>query len=174
MLGEINKPALFPTLVKGKLHDKVLKEANEAQIMRWLTLTDCLRGVIRSKYNVESISYISSIDLCSDIWAKFETLYRETGFMERDAILIRLFSRTASDLSNFDQFVDSLKRDCKRLKEIGTKDVPDCMFTIWLLHGLNAEYDSFCIMLNNSRKAKRAKGVKSEPGFDFILKQILM
>ncbi len=69
--------------------------------------------------------------------------------MQRDAILIRLFSRTASDLSNVAQFVDSLKPDCKRLKEIGMKDVPDCMFTIWLLHGLDSKYDSFCIMLNN-------------------------
>ncbi len=29
------------------------------------------------------------------------------------------------------------------------------------------------MMLNNSRKAEQAKGVKSEPGFDFILEQIL-
>lgn len=28
-------------------------------------------------------------------------------------------------------------------------------------------------MLNNSRTAEQAKGVKIEPGFDFILKQIL-
>lgn len=29
------------------------------------------------------------------------------------------------------------------------------------------------MMLNNSRKAEQAKGVKTEPGFDFILKQFL-
>ncbi len=47
------------------------------------------------------------------------------------------------------------------------------MFTTWLLHGLDSEYDSFRMMLNNSRKAKQARGVKTEPEFDFILEQIL-
>ena len=47
------------------------------------------------------------------------------------------------------------------------------MFTTWLLHGFDSEYYSFRMMLNNSRKAKQAKGVKFEPGFDFILEQTL-
>ena len=47
------------------------------------------------------------------------------------------------------------------------------MFTTWLLHSLDSEYDSSCMMLNNSRKAKQAKGVKYKAGFDFILEQIL-
>ena len=42
-----------------------------------------------------------------------------------------------------------------------------------ILHDLDSEYGSFCIMLNNSRKADQAKGLKTEPGFDFILEQIL-
>ncbi len=93
--------------------------------------------------------------------------------MERDAIFIRLSSRTALDFNNITQFADSLKSNCTRLKEIATKDVPDWMLTKLLLHGLDSEYDSFCMMPNNSCKAEQAKKVKSEPGFDFILEQIL-
>ena len=104
MLGEINKLALLPTLEEGKIHNGVLKVANKAKIMRWLTLTDSLRGIIRTKCNVDPMSYVSSIDLFSDFRAKFETLYRDTRFMELDAILIQLSSRTASDFSKVAQF----------------------------------------------------------------------
>lgn len=169
MLGQIEKPAPLPTPEAGEVHDAALKEANEAKIMRWLTLTDSLRGVIRSTCNIEPMSHVSGMDLCSDMWSRFETLYRDTGFVERDAIFIRLSSQTASDFSTVAQFADSLKRDCTRLKEIGTKDVPDWMFTTWLLHGLDSEYNSFRMMLNSSRKADQARGIKTEPGFDFIL-----
>lgn len=173
MLGEITKPEPVPAPADGKQLDATLKEANEAKILKWLTLTDSLRDVIRSTCNIEPMSHVSGMALCSDMWAKFESLYRDTGFMERDAIFIRLSSQTASDFHNVAQFASSLKRDCMRLKEIGTKDVPDWMFTTWLLHGLDSEYDSFRMMLNNSRKAEQFKGTKSDPGFDFILEQIL-
>lgn len=73
------------------------------------------------------MSHVSSLDLCSDMWTKFELLYRDTGFMERDTILIRLSSKTASDFEDVAHFANSLKRDSTRLKEIGTKDVPDWM-----------------------------------------------
>ena len=63
MLGEINKPASLPTLEEGKVHDAVLKEANKAKIMRWLTFTDSLRGVIKSTCNVELMSHVSGMDL---------------------------------------------------------------------------------------------------------------
>lgn len=119
------------------------------------------------------MSHVSSLDLCSDMWTKFEPLYRDTGFMERDTILIRLSSKMASDFEDVAHFAYSLKRDSTRLKEIGTKDVPDWMFTSWPLHGLTSEYDSFRMMLNNNRKAAQAKGEKTEPDFDSILEQIL-
>lgn len=119
------------------------------------------------------MSHVSGMALCSDIWAKFESLYRDTGFMERDAIFIRLSSQTASDFHNVAQFASSLKRECTRLKEIGTKDIPNWIFTTWLLHGPDSEYDSLRMMLNNSQKAEQVKSTKSDPGFDFILEQIL-
>lgn len=173
MLGEITKPEPLPAPADGKQLDATLKEANEAKILKWLTSTDSLRDIIRSTCKIEPMSHVSGMALCSDMWAKFESLYRDTGFIERDAIFIRLSSQTASDFNNVAQFASSLKRDCTRLKEIGTNDVPDWMFTTWLLHGLDSEYDSFRMMLNNSRKAEEAKGTKSEPGFDFVLELIL-
>ena len=71
------------------------------------------------------MSHVSNFELCSDMWAKFELLYQDTGFMERDTIHIRLSNRTASDFDDVAHFADSLNRDSRRLKEIGTKDVPD-------------------------------------------------
>lgn len=173
MLGEITKPEPLPAPADGKPLDATLKEANEAKILKWLTLTEFLRDVIRSSCDIEPMSYISGMALCSDMWAKFESLYRDTGFVERDEIFIRLSSQTASDFHDVAQFANSLKRDSARLKEIGTKDVPDWMFTTWLLHGLDSEYDSFRMMLNTSRMAEQAIGTMCEPGFDFILEQIL-
>ncbi len=173
MLEEINKPAPLPTLEEGKVHDVLLKEANEDKIIRWLTITESLRGVIRSTCIKKPMSHINDMDLCSNIWTKFETLYWDTEFIERDTILIRLSPWTFSDFSNVAQFAESLKCHCKCSKRTGTKDVLDWIFTIWVLHGLDSEYDFFRIMLNNSRKAEQANRVKSEPGFDFILRQIL-
>ncbi len=129
MLGQIKKPESLPTPAASTVQDAALKEANEAKIIRWLTLTDSLRGVIRSTCNVEPMSHVSCMDLCSDMWTKFETLYRDTGFMERDAIFIRLSSQTASDFSNVAQFADSLKRDCTRVRVLYA---PSFKHTTWL------------------------------------------
>lgn len=93
--------------------------------------------------------------------------------MEWDTIFIQLSTQMTSDFSNLAQFVDSLKHNYIRFKEIGIKDVPDWQFTIWPLHGLDLEYNSFYIILNNSRKADQTEELKTEPKFDFILEQIL-
>lgn len=89
--------------------------------------------------------------------------------MKRNTILIRLSSKTVSNFDNIAYFADSLKRNSTRLKEIGTKDVPDWMFTTWLLNGLSSKYDSFRMMLTNNRKANQAKEKKTKVEFDFIL-----
>ena len=125
MLGQINKPAPLPTLAAEKKYDAILKEANEPKIIREPTLTNSLRRVIRSTYNVEPTSHLSGIDFCSDMWSQFESLYEDTKFVERNTILIWWFSQTASDFNNIAQLIDSLKRVCTRLKKTGTKDLPD-------------------------------------------------
>lgn len=69
------------------------------------------------------MSQVSNLDDCSDMWAKFELLYRDTGFMERDAILIRLSSETSADFDDVAHFADSPRRDSTGRKEIGTKEI---------------------------------------------------
>lgn len=82
MFREINKLVLLPTQPEGKVHNAVLKEINKAKIMRWLTPTDSFQGVIKSSYNIKLISHVSNMNLCSDIWVKFEIIYWDIGFME--------------------------------------------------------------------------------------------
>ncbi len=136
MLDEIPKPkATSPPEGKEEVDEKT-KETYDAKLLSWLTVTDSLQGVIRSTCNLDPISHGSNLKLCSDMWAKFELLYRDTGFMERDTIFIRLSSKTASDFDDMAHFARILKRNSTRLKEIGTKDVPDGMFTTWLLNCL--------------------------------------
>ena len=115
------------------------------------------------------MSHVSDMGLASEMWKRFESLYRDTGFIERDSIFIRLSTQTLSDFDDVAQFADNIKRNSIRLKEIGTKDVPDWMYTTWFLHGLSSEYESFPMMLTNNRKADQAKGAKTEPEFDSIL-----
>lgn len=172
MLGQIVEPKA-PSPPQGKELDEQTKEAYQTKLLQWLTVTDSLQKVIRSTCTLDPLSHVNNLDLCSDIWTKFEHLYRDTGFMERDTILIRLSSKTASDFEDVAHFAASLKRDSTRLKEIGFTDVPDWVFTTWLLQGLTSEYDSFRMMLNYNRKADQAKGKKTEPDFDSILEQIL-
>lgn len=118
MLGEIAK-SKAPSPSEGTELDEETKEAYNAKLLPWLTVTDSLRGVIRSTCTLDPMSHVSNLELCSEMWAKFELLYRDTGFMERDAILIRLSNKTASDFDDVAHFADSLKRDSTRLKEIG-------------------------------------------------------
>ncbi len=119
------------------------------------------------------MSHVSDMGLASEMWKRFESLYRDTGFIERNSIFTRFSIQTLLDFDDVAQFADNIKRNSIRLKEIGTKDVPDWMYTTWFLHGLSSEYDSFCMMLTNNRKEDQAKGAKTEPEFDSILEQVL-
>ncbi len=125
MLGEIPKPKAPPPPERKEEVDEKTKETYDAKYLSWLTVTDSLRGVIRLTYPLDPMSHVSNLELCSDMWAKFELLYRDTGFMNLDTILIQLSSRTASDFDYVFHFADSLICNFTRLKKIGTKDVPD-------------------------------------------------
>lgn len=144
--------------------------------MKWLTITDSLRGAIRTTSTIDPMSHVGDMELGSEMWKRFESLYRDSGFIEHNTIFMRLSTQTLSDFDNVAQFADTIKRNSIRLKEIGTTDVPDWMYTSWFLHGLSSKYDSFRMMLTNNRKAAQAKGGKEatfEPDFDSILEQIL-
>ena len=172
-LGEIKNPKPLSPL-DGSKPDEKTQENHDAKRPQCLTVTDSLRGVIRSTCTLALMSYVSNPDLCSDIWAKFELLYRDTGFMERDAIFIRLCSKTSSDFDDVAKFADILKFYSTWLKEIGTTDVPSWMFTTWLFHGLGPEYDSFQMMLNNNQTtSEQSQKTKIKSDFDSILEQIL-
>ena len=119
------------------------------------------------------MSHVGDMELASDMWKKFESFYRDTGFIKRDSIFIRLSTQTLSDFAYVAEFADNIKRNSTRLKEIGTTDVPNWMYTTWLLNALDSNYDSFQIMLTNNRKADQARGTKTELSFDSILEQIL-
>ena len=169
MLGEIPKPVSPPE----KELTAATKEVFETKLMKWLIITDSIRGAIRTKCTIDPMSHVGDMGLASEMWMRFESLYRDTGFIERDSIFIRLSTDILSDFDNVAQFADNIKRNSIRLKEIGTKDVPGWMYTTWFLNGLRSEYDSFRMMLTNNRKADQAKGIKDEIDFDSILEQVL-
>ncbi len=87
MLGEIFKPA-SPS--ENKLTDLKLKGTYKKKLMKWFMITDSVRGAIRTICTIDPMSHVGDIKLASDIWMKSEFLYRDTGFIERNAIFIRL------------------------------------------------------------------------------------
>lgn len=91
------------------------------------------------------------------MWKKFQLLYRNTGFLERDAAFIRLSTKTLEDFQGVAEFANAIKKDAKRLKEIGLTDLPSWIYATWLLHGLSSGYDGFKIMLNNKQRAEDGK-----------------
>ena len=172
MLGQIPQPTP-PQAKEATPVTSATQEAFDAKLMKWLTITDSLRGAIRTTCMIDPMSHVGDMELASDMWKKFESLYRDTGFIERDSVFIRLSTQTLSDFSDVAEFADNIKRNSTRLKEIGTTDVPNWMYTTWLLNGLDSGYDSFRMMLTNNRKADQARGSKTELDFDSILEQIL-
>ncbi len=104
---------------------------------------------------------------------KFQSLYRNTGFLERDAIFIRLSTKTLDDFQGMAEFTTAIKKNATRLKEIGITDLRSWIYTTWLLHGLSFEYNVFKMMLNNNQRATESEGEKKELDFDSVLEQLL-
>ncbi len=171
MLGQIPQPTP-PQAKEATPVTSTTQEAFDAKLMKWLTITDSLCGAIRTTCMIDLMSHIGDMELASDMWKKFDSFYRDTRFIERDSIFI-LSTQTISDFSNIAEFTDNIKRNSTRLKKIGTTDIPNWMYTTWLLNGLDSGYDSFRMMLTNNRKADQARGSKTELDFDSILEQIL-
>ena len=57
------------------------------------------------------------------MWKKLQTLYRNTGFLERDAIFIQLSTKTLKDFQGVAEFANTIKQDATQLKEIGVTDL---------------------------------------------------
>lgn len=79
------------------------------------------------------MSHVGDMGLASNMWKRIESLYRDTRFIERDSIFIRLPTETLSDFDDVAQFADDIKRNSIRLHEIDTKDVPDWMYMALVL-----------------------------------------
>ncbi len=119
------------------------------------------------------MSHVHGLSNCSLIWKKFQTLYRNTGFLEHDAIFILLSIKTLDDFQGIAEFANAIKKDVIRLKEIGITDLPSRIYTRWLLHGLSSKYNGFKMMLNNNQRATESEGGKKELDFDSALEQLL-
>ncbi len=119
------------------------------------------------------MSHVHGPSNCSLMWKKFQTLYRNTGFLERNMIFIRLSTKTLDDFQVIAEFANAIKKDATRLKEIGITDLPSWIFTTWLLHELSSEYNRFKMMLNNNQCEPKSEGEKKELDFDSVLKQLL-
>ena len=119
------------------------------------------------------MSHVHGLSNCSLMWKKFQTLYRNTGFLERDAIFIRLSTKTHDDFQGIAKFANAIKKNAIRLKEIGITDLPSWIYTTWLLHRLSPKYDGFKMMLNNNQRATKSEGEKRELNFDSVLEQLL-
>ncbi len=131
--------------------------------MKWLTITDAIQGAIRTTCTIDPMSHVGDMGLASKMWKRIESLYRNTGFIERDSIFIRLPTETLSDFDDVAQFADDINSTQRNWHQRRPRlDV----------HGLSSEYDSFRMMLINNRKASQANGIKAELDFDSILEQV--
>ena len=106
MLGQIPKPALPP-----KDATPVIQEAFDTKLMKWLTITDSFYRVIQTTCMIDPMLHIGDMELPFDMWKKFESLYQDIGFIERDSIFICLLTQTLSDFADVAEFVDNIKRN---------------------------------------------------------------
>ena len=133
ILGEISKLISPPEKKVTPAAKEAAKEAFETKLMKWLTITDPIQGAIRTTCTIDPMSHVGDMGLASNMWKRIESLYRDTGFIERDSIFIRLPTETLSDFDDVAQFADDIKRNSIRLNEIDTKDVPGWMYMALVL-----------------------------------------
>ena len=125
MLGQIPRPS--PTS-ENELASET-KEAFEVKLIKWHTITDSLQSAIRTTSTIDTMSHMGDMELASNMWKRFEYLYWDSGFIERNKIFMRLSTQTLSDFDDVAQFADTIKRNSIRLNEIDTTDVADWMYT---------------------------------------------
>lgn len=152
MIGEIPQPT--------KPAENKLEETTqyEKDLAKWNTIWDSLEGANRSTVTVDPMSRLHGLSNCSFMWKKFQLLYRNAGFLKRDAIFIRPSTKTLEDFQRVAEFANAIKKDAKRLKVIGITDLPSWIYATWLLHGLSSGCDGFKTMLNNNQRATESEG----------------
>ena len=136
-------------------------------------ICDSFEGVIWYTITVDPMSHVHGLSNYSLMWKKFQTLYRNTGFLECNVIFIRLSIKTLDDFKRVAKFTNTIKKGATRLKEIGVTDLPSWIYRTWLLHGLSSEYNGFKMMLTNNQRTNKSEGDKKELDFDSVLEQLL-
>lgn len=107
-MGQIVEPKISSLLERKKLRQKNL-EAYNTKLMQWFIIIDFLWRLIKLICILDFISYVSNLDLYSDMWNKFEYLYQDTSFIEQDIIHIQLSNKIALNFKNMAYFANSLK-----------------------------------------------------------------
>lgn len=165
--GEVPQPT------KPSENNSKVTTQYETDLARRNTICDALEGAIRPTITVDPMFHVHGLSNCSSMWKKFQTLYRNTGFLERDTIFIRPSTKAIEDFQRIAEFANAIKKDATRLKEIGITDLPSWINTTWLLHELSSEYNGVKMMLNNNQRAIESRREKKELDFDSVLEQLL-
>lgn len=96
----------------------------ETDLARRNTICDALEGIIRPTITGELMFHVHGLSNCSSMWKKFQTLYGNTGFLERNTIFIQLSTKAIEDFQRILEFANAIKKDATRLKKIGITDLP--------------------------------------------------
>lgn len=104
MIGEILQPSKPTENKPGKAPQY------EKDLAKWNTISNSLEGAIRCTVTVDPMSHVHGLFNCYLMWKKFQTLYKNTGFLERDAIFIWLSTKTLEDFQGVAKFADAIKR----------------------------------------------------------------
>lgn len=87
MIGQVPQP----TKLTG---DKPEESTQYERVLaKWNTICDSLEGTIRCTVTVDATSHVHGLSNYSLMWKKLQTLYRNAGFLERDATFIRLSTK---------------------------------------------------------------------------------
>ncbi len=116
MLRQIPQPAP-PQAKEATPVTSAIQEAFDAKLMKWLTITDSLCGAIQTICIIDLMSHVGDMELASDMWKKFKSLYRDIGFIEQDSIFICLSTQTLSDFADVAEFADNIKQNSNRVKK---------------------------------------------------------
>ena len=167
MIGEVPQPT------KPSENNPKVTTQYETDLAKRNTMCDALEGALRPTITGDPMFHVHGLSNCSSMWKKFQTLYGNTSFLERDAIFIRPSTKAIEDFQRIAEFANAIKKDATRLKEIGITDLPSWIHTTWLLHELSSEYNGVKMMLNNNQRAIESRREKKELNFDSVLEQLL-
>lgn len=87
---------------------------------------------------------------------KFQTLFKDTSFLERDAIFIRLSTKTLGDFQGVAEFANAIKK-IYMPREIRITNLPSWIYLNWLLHGLSSKCNCFKMILKQQPSRNRVR-----------------